>query len=105
MITVNLPDLLITAAAVVAALGVILRPLTKFAKTYDAVVKAMQSLLLDRINHMCRHFVGLGSIDDFTKRSSEDLYEQYKALGGNGYADELIADIRELPATEGGRRK
>lgn len=30
----------------------------------------------------------------------EDAYAEYKALGGNGYADTLMAKVRELPLRE-----
>lgn len=61
--------------------------------------KAVCALLRDRILHLCEKFIIAQSISHKHFESLYALYLNYKALGGNGFIDEEIELVKELPRT------
>lgn len=59
--------------------------------------KAVCALLRDRILHLCEKYLELGEISHKHFESLYALYLNYKALGGNGFIDEELGLVKELP--------
>ena len=65
---------------------------------HDAQIKLMLGLAHDRIVHLCMTYLDRGYIlkdeyDDLVKY----LIEPYSAFGGNGLAEKLFEEVKELP--------
>lgn len=97
-IQLSVVEFILSLAAVVGAFAYLLKPVRAFVKEQKHVSEAISALIQDRMNQMHRFFTQQGSIDYATMDSAEDLYEKYKKIGGNGYLDKLISDIRQLKA-------
>lgn len=59
--------------------------------------KAINAILSNEISRMHKEYTMIGSIDRLALQSVINLYEQYKALGGNGYIDSEMNDLKSLP--------
>ncbi len=59
----------------------------------------MKILLLDRLEQRHKYFMReqFITIEDF--RSTMRIYEVYKKNGGNGAADEIMSDLKDLSRT------
>lgn len=64
----------------------------------DDIKTALRILLYDRIKHLARSYIRKGSI---TTGDLEDLMMMHKVyhdiLNGNGFLDELMEAVKELP--------
>lgn len=65
---------------------------------HDAQIKLMLGLAHDRIVHLCMTYLDRGYIlkdeyDDLVKY----LIKPYSAFGGNGLAEKLFEEVKELP--------
>ena len=67
-------------------------------KRQDGVTTGVQQLLYDRIKHLGRSYMNRGEI---TSEDLEDIIEMHKIyhddLDGNGYLNELMRAVRQLP--------
>lgn len=63
----------------------------------DPLKEAVKSLLRDRILHLCEKYIEDGFITHRKWESLYDLFEKYKALGGNGFIQDEINTVSELP--------
>lgn len=71
----------------------------------DSIRLGVQALLRDRIIQGYYHCVKEGECDIHTRENINALYEQYRALGGNGTIEHLMHVLDTLPTPgEGGRR-
>ena len=57
---------------------------------------AVCSLLRDRIQHCCEAYIDKGSVSHRQYETLFDLFKNYKALGGNGYVDDLMESVGKL---------
>ena len=62
-------------------------------KQRDAALCAILSTEISRIH---REFMVMGKIDRLARKLVINLYEQYKALGGDGYVDAEMEDLKKL---------
>lgn len=62
--------------------------------------KAVCALLRDRILFLCEKYIEKGIITHKQFESLMMLYENYKALGGNGFIDEEVEMVTDLPRTK-----
>lgn len=89
--------ILAVTTMIIGFFGGRLRAKVKREMKEDAAMKnGMRCLLRERIIEICdrcleRDFVRIHSLE-----SLGDLFEQYKALGGNGTAAKLIEDVKKL---------
>lgn len=89
--------MLTVAGLVIGVLFGMLKAKAKADRQKDrAIENGMRCLLRERIIEICdrcleRDFVRIHSLE-----SLSDLFEQYKALGGNGTAAKLIEDVKKL---------
>ena len=63
----------------------------------DPLKEAVCSLMRDRILHLCEKYIEIGVITHRQRESLYDLYDKYKALGGNGFIEEEMDMVSELP--------
>lgn len=59
--------------------------------------KAVCALLRDRILHLCKKYTDAKEISHKEYESLYNLHKSYKALGGNGFIDEEMKLVKELP--------
>ena len=64
---------------------------------FATLKEAQCALLRDRIVQGHEHFVAKQSIGTYSLSSINNMYQMYKQLGGNGFVDELMEEIRKLP--------
>lgn len=56
-----------------------------------------QLLLLQALKSEARHCINEGCVSVKDLECVENYYQHYKALGGNGFSDTLMAKVRQLP--------
>ena len=69
-------------------------------KRLDSLEKAVNALLKDRIIANYNQLVAKDSASEFEKRNVHTLFTSYKELHGNGYIDELVETIINLPISK-----
>ena len=69
-------------------------------KRLDALEKAVNALLKDRIIANYNQLLAKNSASEFEKRNVHTLFISYKELHGNGYIDELVETIINLPISK-----
>lgn len=57
----------------------------------------MQALLRDRIVQAYNHHCETGYVPIYARENIEEMYRQYKNLGGNGVVKDLVHRIMNLP--------
>lgn len=80
--------------------GYLLGVITRKRATEKALKNAMVSLLRSQIVGKVEKYIALGYLPDSIRACLEDLFTQYKALGGNHGVSELVAQAYKLPPTK-----
>jgi ABC-type uncharacterized transport system permease subunit len=73
---------------------------TVFNKLFDYFTgrrKTDQILLLEAIERQTDKIVAQGYRTHIQTQRIQEAYQQYKKLGGDGYADSLLADAMRMP--------
>lgn len=66
----------------------------------EAVRSGVKALLYDRIVQGYLHFHdGIGCMPLQAKESMQEVYENYKKLGGNGLGEQMYERMQSLPTT------
>lgn len=65
--------------------------------TANAVQTGIRCMLRDRIIHSHEKYIRLGCCPLSVRENTEEMYAAYKALGGNGAIDHIVAELNELP--------
>ncbi len=63
----------------------------------DAIVEALKVLMVDRVRHLGQAYIEAGSINLSDKEALEEMHRAYKALGGNGHLNTIMAEVDDLP--------
>lgn len=63
----------------------------------EALEKGVRSMMLDRLQYLCKAYIKDGVIDVDDRRRLHIMHDCYHALGGNGDLDKLIEQVNELP--------
>lgn len=63
----------------------------------DAIVEALKVLMVDRVRHLGQAYIADGSISLSDKEALGDMHRAYKALGGNGHLNTIMAEVEDLP--------
>ena len=74
--------------------------LFKFKKEHNeiaALKNGFRVLLSDRITQACIYFQGLGHIPALESKNLENMYVEYKNLGGNGTIEIMATQTMSLP--------
>ena len=66
-------------------------------KRLGAVELGVQALLRDRIVQTYNHYHEKGYWPIYARENFDALYQQYRALGGNGAVESLCGILKELP--------
>ena len=66
--------------------------------TNKAVKDALMNMALDRLSQAHRYYMKAKKIDELSMFFIEKLYCSYKSLDGNGHADTIMKDLRDLLA-------
>lgn len=77
-------------------LGFISTKLKKNKKKDLAIEQGVQALLRNEIIRRYREFESKGEISILDKENLEEMFEQYKNLGGNGTVKKMMEDLLEL---------
>lgn len=89
--------LLAVTTMVIGFLGGRLRAKVKQdTKESEAMKNGMRCLLRERIIEICDRCLDRGFVHIYNLESLDDLFGQYRALGGNGMATKLIDDVKKL---------
>lgn len=62
----------------------------------DALVAAQQVIMIDRVRYLGRCYIDEGYISLADKENLNGMYKAYKALGGNGHLETIMAEIDRL---------
>lgn len=63
----------------------------------SAVEKGVQALLRAGIIGLYNKYIEKGYIPIYERENLEHMYDEYKALGGNGVIEDLVEKLRDLP--------
>lgn len=63
----------------------------------EAMHDSMVLLLRSQITGKCETYLELGVLPDYARSCLEDLYKQYKILGGNHGVEKLVDLVFSLP--------
>ena len=77
-------------------LGLIFTKLKKNKKKDLAIELGVQALLRNEIIRRYREFESKGEISILDKENLEEMFEQYKNLGGNGTVKKMMDDLLNL---------
>ena len=69
-------------------------------RTADAVQAGIRCMLRDRIIYSYEKYVSLGCCPLPVRESLEEMHAAYRALGGNGAIDHIVAEMNELPTVK-----
>lgn len=78
------------------ALGFIMTKLKKNKKKDLAIELGVQALLRNEIIRRYREFETKGEISILDQENLDEMFEQYKNLGGNGTVKKMMNDLYEL---------
>lgn len=81
-------------------LAILQRKWTKDDKS-DAIVEALKVLMVDRVRHLGQAYIAAGSISLSDKEALGEMHRAYKALGGNGHLNTIMAEVEDLPLRKG----
>ena len=66
----------------------------------DAIVDGLKVLTVDRVRYLGRGYINAHAISLEDKENLQDMYRAYKALGGNGHLETVMAEVERLPVRE-----
>lgn len=62
----------------------------------DALVEAQQVMMVDRVRYLGRCYIKDGFVSIQDKENLNSMYSAYKALGGNGHLETIMAEVDRL---------
>lgn len=62
----------------------------------EALVNAQKVTMIDRVRWLGSHYIDDGEIALEDKETLKEMYEAYKALGGNGHLDTVMKEVEKL---------
>ena len=78
-------------------LGTLLAFMVKIVKDNKAMKESMLSLIRSQIVGKCETYLRRGCIHEYARYCLEELFKQYKILGGNHGVEALVNRTFELP--------
>jgi hypothetical protein len=69
-------------------------------KVIDALVSAQKVIMIDRVRFLGKCYIADGKISLDDKENLQGMHSAYKALGGNGHLDAIMAEVGKLPVVE-----
>ena len=86
--------------ACASGFAVISRQLKENKKSNDAMKASMLSLIRSQIVGKCENYMKQGYLPEYAMYCLEELFEQYKVLGGNHGIEVLVNKCYELPISK-----
>jgi len=65
-----------------------------------ALVAAQKVTMVDRIRYLGGKYISSGEISLEEKETLHEMHGAYRALGGNGHLDTVMAEVDKLPVVE-----
>lgn len=62
----------------------------------DAVVSGLKVLTVDRVRYLGKCYISEHEISLADKENLEEMYQAYKALGGNGHLETIMEEVGRL---------
>lgn len=78
-------------------IGWIIKELRENAKSNKAMKSSMVLLMRSQIVGKCEKYQELGFLPDYARSCLDDLFKEYKTLGGNHGVEKLVDKTFELP--------
>ena len=66
----------------------------------DALVAAQKVIMIDRVRYICKQHIAQGEICLEDKETIKEMFDAYKALGGNGHLNTIMAEVDKLKVVE-----
>ena len=66
----------------------------------DALVNAQKVIMIDRVRYICKLHISEGVISLEDKETIKEMYDAYKALGGNGHLNTIMSEVEKLKVVE-----
>lgn len=66
----------------------------------DALVAAQKVIMIDRVRFICKQHIAQGEICLEDKETIKEMFDAYKALGGNGHLNTIMAEVDKLKVVE-----
>lgn len=63
----------------------------------SALVIAQKVLMIDRVRHLGQSYINDGGVSLQDKENLLEMHAAYKALGGNGHLDTVMAEVENIP--------
>lgn len=89
--------LTIVGFIVTGVLGYLVAKVKEYKQKDNNQEKALKCLLRSAITSKYYVYTELGAIPIYEKENLTYIYEQYKAMGGNSYIDNIMKEIESLP--------
>lgn len=70
---------------------------TEVERQVDAIRQCLMVSMLDRIQYLCRCYIKDKGITIDDRQRLHQMHKGYKAVGGNGDLDDLLAEVDALP--------
>ena len=70
------------------------------AEKLDAQTAALKMLMVDRVKGLTREYIAQGWIAFDDKEDVKEMFDAFKALGGNGALDTAMSEINKLEVHE-----
>lgn len=62
----------------------------------DCVIDGLKVLTIDRVKYLGKSYIKAGEMTVDDKETLDEMYKAYKALGGNGHLDTIMAEVKKL---------
>ena len=89
--------LTIVGFIVTGVLGYLVAKVKEYRQKDTNQEKALKCLLRSAITSKYYVYTELGAIPTYERENVIYMYEQYKAMGGNSYIDNIVKEIEALP--------
>ena len=66
----------------------------------DALVAAQKVIMIDRVRQISRQHIAQGEISLEDKETIKEMFDAYKALGGNGHLNTVMNEVDKLKVVE-----
>lgn len=80
--------------------GFIMKELKENKKSNEAMKSSMLSLIRSQIVGKCETYMAQGFLPEYARYCLEELFKQYKVLGGNHGVEVLVNQCFELPLSK-----
>ena len=66
----------------------------------DALVNAQKVIMIDRVRFISKQHISEGFISLEDKETIKEMFDAYKALGGNGHLNTIMSEVDKLKVVQ-----